>query len=73
MKSLLTDVVVDRLFNNSLQILRETPIKKKRLNEKNYPKNKVEKVTSAIKRKLNVSSDEKVIDTTEAEIVKQLK
>lgn len=37
-----TDVVVDSL-NNSLQILGETPIKKKRLNEKNYPKNKVEK------------------------------
>jgi hypothetical protein len=48
-ESLPADVVVDSL-NNSLQVLGETPIKKKRLNEKYYPKNKVEKVTSAIKR-----------------------
>lgn len=56
--NVITDVVVDSL-NNSLRVLGETPIKKKRLSEKNYPKTKIEKLSFAIKRKLNVSPEKK--------------
>lgn len=55
-------------LNRSLQVLGETPIKKKHLRERKYPKAKVEKVTSAIKRKLNISSEEE-IDTPDSEMI----
>ena len=65
------------LLNSSLQFAGVSPIKKKRMKEKKYPKEKIKNVMKVVKKKmLNVSSsesEENPIETSESEIIAQLK
>lgn len=65
-------------LNESLSIIGETPIKKKRLNEKNYPKEKLKKVSAALQKNIfsleasNIE-EQSYKDPIETEIISQLK
>ena len=62
------------VLNLSLQSINETPIKKKRLSEKKYPKSKFKKISKALKQKvMNISDSDLSPDTTESDIISQLK
>ena len=56
-------------FNQCLSAIGETPVVKKKLQQVKYPKEKIKKITTAMKKKLSIldASD------SESEIVKQLK
>lgn len=64
-------------FNEGLAAIDESPVKKKRLSEKNYPEAKFKKVTDALKTKiLGLDSTERDSSTEQdnyQEIIRQLK
>lgn len=61
-------------LNESLSLIDETPVKKKRLTEKKYPENKLKKVTEAFRTKiLGLSPDNPVEANYDSEIINQLK
>lgn len=63
------------VLNTSLTLIDETPVKKKRLNEKKYPENKIKKITEAFRTKiLGLSAEETVqAPNYDSEIISQLK
>lgn len=61
-------------LNESLQSIGETPIKKKRLSERKYPKTKFKKVSKVLKEKiLQFSDSDSSTESPEMEMLTQLK
>ena len=58
------------VLNLSLQSISETPIKKKKLSEKKYPKSKFKKISKALKQNvINTSDSDLSFDTAKSDII----